>query len=233
MNHPAVGPSRRVTVALATAVALVSMLVVLAASGAGEGHAAGEHGHAKTERTVATAKQAALQDAMRKLWEQHVAWTRMAIVGFAAGNPDLQMTEDRLLRNQVDIGDAIKPYYGRAAGDKLTALLKDHITGAVALLQAAKSGDDAATAAAKDAWYVNGRQVADFLSSANPQNWPRGAVRSMMKTHLDQTLDEAVAQLNGDYAASIREYDAIEDHILEMADTLSSGIVKQFPRRFR
>jgi hypothetical protein len=71
------------------------------------------------------------------------------------------------------------------------------------------------------------------LSSANPRNWPRGAVRSMMKTHLDQTLDEALAQLRGDYAASIRAYDAIEDHILEMADTLSSGIAKQFPRRLR
>jgi hypothetical protein len=233
MNHSVAGPSRRVTVTVAAVVALLSMLVVLAASGAGEGHAADEHGHAKSEPAVSTAKQAAFQDAMRNLWEQLVAWTRMAIVSFAAGNPDLSMTEERLLRNQVDIGNAIKPYYGRAAGEKLTALLHDHITGAVALLQAAKSGDDAAIAAAKDAWYLNGRQVADFLSSANPQNWPRGAVRSMMKTHLDQTLDEATAQLGGDYAASIRDYDAIEDHILEMADTLSSGIVKQFPRRFR
>ena len=170
---------------------------------------------------------------MRNLWEQHVTWTRLAIVSFAAGNADLPMTEERLLRNQTDIGNAVKPYYGRAAGNRLTALLKEHITGAVALLQAAKAGDDAQIASAKAAWYANGQEISDFLSSANPRHWPRDAVRSMMKTHLDQTLDEAVAQLTGDYAASIREYDAIEDHILEMADTLSSGIVAQFPRRFR
>ncbi|MFN8205035.1 MAG: hypothetical protein U0S48_20960 [Solirubrobacteraceae bacterium] len=232
MNRHAAGRGRRVTVTLAAAGALLSMLVVLAVSGVAAGHAAGEHEHATAPR-AATAKQAALHDAMRKLWEQHVAWTRMAIVGFAAGNPDLPMTEERLLRNQDDIGNAIKPYYGRAAGDRLTTLLREHITGAVALLAAAKSGDAARIATARDAWYANGRQVADFLSSANPRNWPRGAVRAMMKTHLDQTLAEATAQLTGDYAASIREYDAIEDHILEMADTLSSGIVKQFPGRFR
>jgi hypothetical protein len=55
----------------------------------------------------------------------------------------------------------------------------------------------------------------------------------MMKTHLDQTLNEAVAQLTGNYAAGVRQYDAIEHHILDMADTLASGIVKQFPQRFR
>ena len=88
----------------------------------------------------------AFHDAMRKLWEDHITWTRLAIVSFAAGLPDLQATEARLLANQVDIGNAIKPYYGRTAGNRLTALLKEHILGAVALLQAAKAGDQAAIA---------------------------------------------------------------------------------------
>jgi hypothetical protein len=170
---------------------------------------------------------------MRELWEQHVAWTRLTIVAFAANTPDLPATQARLLRNQTDIGNAIKPYYGRAAGNQLTRLLREHITGAVVVLQAAKAGDTAALAAAKDAWYVNGREIADFLNAANPRNWPRATLRSMMRTHLDQTIQEAVAQLTGDYAASVRMYDDIEDHILTMADALSSGIVAQFPRRFR
>jgi hypothetical protein len=57
---------------------------------------------------------------MDKLWEDHITWTRMVIVDFAAGLPDLRTAEARLLRNQVDIGNAIKPYYGRAAGNQLT-----------------------------------------------------------------------------------------------------------------
>lgn len=85
---------------------------------------------------------------------------------------------------------------------------------------------------ASAAWYRNGNQVADFLSAANPDNWPRKQMRSMMATHLDQTLTEATQRLEGDHEAEIRTYDAIHVHILEMADVLSDGIVAQFPEKF-
>jgi hypothetical protein len=170
---------------------------------------------------------------MRKLWEDHITWTRLAIVSFAADLPDLQPTEERLLRNQKDIGDAIEPYYGRRAGNRLTALLTDHITGAVDLLVAARSGDSAAIDSARTAWYANGDQIADFLNSANPRFWRKGEMRAMMRKHLDDTLDEAVARLQGRFDDDIRAYERIHHHILEMADMLSDGIVRQFPGRFR
>jgi hypothetical protein len=130
-------------------------------------------------------------------------------VSFAGGLPDLQATEARLLANQVDIGNAIKPYYGRTAGNRLTALLKDHILGAVALLQAAKSGDQTAIGKASAAWHANANRIADFLHDANPHAWSRTTMRAMMKTHLDQTLAEAQHRLGGDFAADIRDYDAV------------------------
>lgn len=180
-----------------------------------------------------TAKQLAFHDGMRKLWEDHITWTRLAIVSFAAGVPDLPATEARLLANQKDIGDAVKPYYGRAAGNKLTRLLREHILGAVALLQAANAGDRAAIARAAAAWYANGNQIGDFLHAANPRNWSRADMRSMMKVHLDETLEEAQDRLAGNFAADVRDYDAVHRHILAMADMLSSGIMSQFPGRFR
>ena len=180
-----------------------------------------------------TAKQQRFHDSMRKLWEDHITWTRLAIVSFAGGLPDLQATEDRLLANQKDIGDAIKPYYGRKAGNALTKLLREHILGAVALLQAAKAGDSAAVSTAADAWYANGRQIADFLHAANQRNWSRADMRAMMKVHLDETLQEATDRLQGRFAADIRDYEAVHRHILEMADMLSSGIIRQFPAKFR
>ena len=102
------------------AVAATSLAVVL--SGTPAVRAEEGHDHAAAV-AAATAKQAAFHDAMRKLWEDHVTWTRLAIVSFAHDLPDLPATQDRLLRNQADIGNAIKPYYGRAAGNQLTALL--------------------------------------------------------------------------------------------------------------
>ena len=179
------------------------------------------------------ARQLAFHDGMRKLWEDHITWTRLAIVSFAAGLPDLPATERRLLRNQADIGNAVKPFYGRRAANKLTKLLREHILGAVALLQAAKSGDAAAIGRASKAWYANANQIAGFLHAANPRNWGRRAMRKMMKEHLDETLKEATDRLNGRFAADIGDYEAVHRHILEMADMLSTGILRQFPRRFR
>jgi hypothetical protein len=227
--------SRRTTLTLAGLIAVTSAILVLALSGAREGHADTGHDHNAIAATTAktTQKQAAFHDAMRRLWEDHITWTRLAIVSFAHDLPDLPATQARLLANQEDIGNAIKPYYGRAAGNQLTALLKEHIVGAVALMTAAKAGDDALIEQRTGEWYANGNEIADFLSRANRENWPRKTMRKMMKGHLDQTLSEAVNRLTGKYAADVRDYDEIHHHILQMADALSAGIIEQFPKRFR
>jgi hypothetical protein len=170
---------------------------------------------------------------MRKLWEEHVTWTRLYIVSALSALPDAQPTAERLLRNQDDIGAAIKPFYGEVAGAKLTQLLRTHITTAADLLKAAKAGDPAALTKAKDAWYANADDISTFLSQANPKSWPADQVKAMMHMHLDQTISEATNRLKGNYTAEIADYDAIENHILQLADTLSSGIVAQFPDRFR
>jgi hypothetical protein len=175
----------------------------------------------------------AFHDQMRKLWEDHMTWTRLAIVTFADGSGGFDATAGRLLQNQADIGGAIKPFYGAAAGDRLTALLHDHITIAVEVLQAAKSGDAAAFADGKSRWYANADDIADFLAAANPRFWPQDVMRADMRTHLDQTLAEAAHELGGDYAASVTDYDQVHAHILAMADMLSSGIIGQFPNLVR
>lgn len=219
---------------------LTAALAVAVAVGCGDDEkpaaveqaAAAEHDHGTASPQVHTAAAHAFQDDMRKLWEDHVTWTRLAIVSFVDDLSDLDATVGRLLQNQTDIGDAIKPFYGDEAGAQLTTLLEDHINGAVEIMAAAKAGDSKQVKRASADWYRNGDQIADFLSGANPDNWPRAELRSMMSTHLDQTLDEAVQRLEGEHEAEIRTYDEIHVHILEMADALSDGIVAQFPEKF-
>jgi hypothetical protein len=144
-----------------------------------------------------TAKGAAFQDAMRKLWEDHITWTRVFIISAAADLPDKAAATDRLLQNQVDIGNAIKPYYGDAAGNQLTALLKEHITTAAEVVTAAKAKDKAKQYDATKPWFANAEQIADFLSKANAKNWPQGEMRKMMQDHLNLTTEEVVARLQG------------------------------------
>jgi hypothetical protein len=183
--------------------------------------------------TATTPKAVALHDDMRALWEAHGTWIERAIVDFVGGLPDAPLAIDRLLQNQTDIGNAVKPFYGNKAGAQLTTLLKGHINAAVALLQAAKSGDSQATATAKAAFYANGNAVARFLHAANPHHWALPAMRTMMRIHLNQVVALATDQLEGRYADAIRLYDVYIAHILDMADMLSTGIIQQFPAQFR
>jgi hypothetical protein len=181
----------------------------------------------------ATAKGTALQAGMRKLWVDHVAWTRLYLVSAIAGLPDTGPTANRLLQNQADIGNAVKPFYGEAAGSKLTALLREHILIAADLVTAAKAGDNAKVAATRTRWYANADEIAAFLASANPRHWPVTEMRAMMREHLDLTLTEATARLKSDWALDIATYDKIHEQILTMADMLSAGIIAQFPAAFR
>ena len=210
---------------LALAAGLAGAVYVADASGGGaRGNGASLE---RTERSVA------FREDMRALWEDHIVWTRAFIVSFAADAEDQDEVATRLLANQDDIGDAIKPFYGDAAGEQLTALLKEHILGAVTLLQAAKAGDTTAFEAANTAWYANGSEIAQFLNGANPENWPLDHTSHHMTMHLDLTLREAANRLSGNFAADIADYDAVHDAILEMADFLSLGIINQFPKNFR
>jgi hypothetical protein len=169
--------------------------------------------------------------ALRKLWSDHVIWRRQFIVAAVAGTPDADAAATRLLRNQDDVGAAVAGFYGQAAGDALTDLLKQHIMIAVDLVGAAKSGDQAAFANHDARWTANAHDMARFLSGANP-NWPEAGVFDLLSLHLKLTKDEAVARLTGDWAADVKAFDDIFTEILVLADTLFDGLVAQFPDRF-
>jgi hypothetical protein len=190
-----------------------------------------EHKTTQGDKHLDQSKVAELRIAQHHLWVEHVVWTRQYIVATVADAPDTQAAAERLLRNQEEIGNAIKPVYGEEAGNKLTALLKDHILIAVDLLNAAKAGDNAALEDAESRWQANADDIATFLSEANP-NWPKEEMVNMLNEHLTLTKSEAVARLTGDYASDVVAFDAVVKHAESMADGFTNGIVAQFPEQF-
>ena len=226
---------RSILMLLATVAAVaVGVVAALAASG---GHrstgmdmnmampATAQHGSV-------TSGELALRLNMRRLWTDHVLWTRLAVISLVGGLPDAKPTVARLLQNQADIGNAVKPYYGAAAGNKLTALLRQHILIAADLIAAAKAGNDAAVQRQQARWSANADTLAAFLSSANPKYWKRSDLRSMLGTHLALTTAEVVDRLQHKWGADVREYDEIQNQALGMADMFSNGIIGQFASRF-
>jgi hypothetical protein len=171
-----------------------------------------------------------LHDNMRRLWSDHVVWTRQYIVAAVGGDPSAGVALNRLMKNQEDIGNAIKPFYGDAAGAKLTDLLKQHISIAGELVAAAKAGDQAKQSDADKRWHDNAAEIATFLSGANP-NWTRDALLSMLNKHLSLTTTEAVNRLQQKWTEDQATFDSIYSQAMEMADALSSGIAQQFPAK--
>ena len=133
----------------------------------------------------------------------------------------------------MDIGNAIKPYYGDAAGNQLAALLHDHITIAGEVLLALKTGNSTALTDALERWYANAHDIAVFLSTANPENWPLAEMDQMLKDHLDATTAEAVARFKSDWSGDVAAYENVHVQALEMADMLTNGIIAEFKSRFR
>ena len=225
---------RPIPLALSVLVALFSALVALAVS---NGHDA--HAHPTTppeaQHTTATITRAelALRRDLRQLWEDHIVWTRLAVISLTTGTADTEATVGRLLRNQTDIGNALKPFYGKAAGNKVTGELRRHILIAADVIAAAKAGDRALLADHSARWQRNADDIAALLHSVNPRHFKLAVLKAEMRTHLRLTTDEVVARLGGNWAADVAAYDRIHRHILHMSDYLAAGVVAQFPRRFR
>jgi hypothetical protein len=221
---------RPIPLGLSLLIATVAALAALAFSG---GHDAAAHGEpAVTTNGAVTSSELALRQGMRALWEDHVSWTRLAVISLTTESPDTKATVARLLRNQADIGNAIKPYYGAKAGNQLTGLLREHILVAADLIAAAKAGDNAKLAKEQAAWQRNADTIAGFLNRANPEAWKLGEMKTMLRSHLALTTQEVVSRLQHKWNADVRAYDAIVKQALGMADMLSEGIIQQFPARF-
>lgn len=180
---------------------------------------------------IITKAQMDLLNEIRMLWEQHSVWTRMTITSLVLDLPDVDLVVNRLLRNPVDFGIALKPYYGEKIASKFSDLLKSHLVIAAQLVKAAKAGDKKKAADAEKKWYDNADEIAFFISSINPY-WSQEEWKIMLHHHLALVKAEAIDMLTKNYASGIAIYDEIESQALEMADSMSRGIIKQFQNEF-
>jgi hypothetical protein len=230
---------RPIPLSLTALVAFVAALVALAVTNGHEGYAHGTPAATHATSTVhpssagTSAKAVELRTEMRRLWEDHITWTRLAIISLTTGSPDTDATVARLLKNQSDLGNAVKPFYGAAAGNTLTKELRAHILIAADVIAAAKAGDEVKLPAAQARWVENADRIAAILNSVNPRYWKLPVMKAEMHMHLKLTTDEVVARLQAKWSADVAAYDKVHRHILHMSDMLSDGLVKQFPAHFR
>lgn len=214
----------------ATALLIAAFIVLFSYSGCSSNDKPKENSPDKVPAVSSPAVE--LKGGMHKLWEDHVTWTRNVILCLVDELPGADQAVKRLMQNQVDIGNAVKPYYGEDNGNKLTELLKAHIAISADVVKSAKAGNTTALDSANKKWFANADEISAFLSGANP-NWPLAEMKMMMDDHLKLTTDEAVQRIKKDYDADIAAYDKVHEEILKMSDMLADGIIKQFPEKFK
>ncbi len=168
---------------------------------------------------------------MHLVWEQHVYWTRMAIISIAQQLRDQPQTIGRLLQNPGDLERIFALYYPSETARMIADLFTEHLEIGAALVTALRDGKEAEAAELNKKWYENADEIAQTLSTANPY-YDRKELQDMLYRHLDLTSQEAGMRLSGNYNADIDAFDMAEEEILAMADYLVRGIVKQFPQKF-
>lgn len=168
---------------------------------------------------------------MRSLWEEHVAWTRMAIISLVFNLPDINEVLSRLLKNADDMGDMIRRLYGDEVATTYSQLIKDHLIIAADLVNAAIAEDTVATQEAEKKWFQNADDIARFLNSVNPY-LTEEAVREMFYKHLNLTKQEAIYMINNEFEKDIAVYDEIEKQAREMADAISDAMVLHYSDMF-
>jgi hypothetical protein len=180
----------------------------------------------KSNELTSVVDKVELKTEMRKLWVDHIIWTRNVIFCLVDNLPGADNAVKRLLLNQDDIGKAFIPYYGEKAGNQLTELLYPHITIFPEVIKAAKTGDKIALDKANIRWYENADEISEFLCKLNP-TWELADMKLMMHNHLKLTTEEAMNRIKKDYVADVVTYDKVHHEILIMADMFSEGISKQ------
>jgi hypothetical protein len=172
-----------------------------------------------------------LKEKSRKVWIEHAVWTRNYLYSNLFELENKGPTLTRLLRNQDDIGNLIKPYYGDAAGTRLSDLLKQHIVFGGRVIKSIKNKNQIEFEKTKVDFYRNADEIAEFLNSANP-NWNRTDIQKMLHRHLDDVITNTTLIQNKDWINEIRAFDKGEENLINFADTITEGIIKQFPEKF-
>ncbi len=165
--------------------------------------------------------------ALRRLWTEHVLWTRSFLISTIMDNPDLEAVTKRLLRNPADFKTQLQTVYGPQIAKQFENLFTEHLSIASEYINAIKAKNTEVMKAKREAWYENATDIATFLGEINP-NFNKMAWEQMLFEHLAFTEKQVAELMKEQYAKSIAEFDATHLQALRMADEMARGIIAQF-----
>ena len=173
-----------------------------------------------------------MQAVLRDEWSRHLFWIRNVVLDNAKNDlRSRDFAEKAVAANARDIAKTFTPFYGEAASSRLGTLLTKHYSAVKAYSQATTTGNRGQQDAARALFAANTDEIATFFSEINPQ-LSKDAVRGLFATHVDHHIAQIAKFQERDYAGEEESWPQMEHHIYVIADTLTTAIVKQFPKKF-
>lgn len=190
-------------------------------------HAAVEHDNAKhADKQVAPE----LHQAMRGLWHGHLVATRDYALAVKKGDTAAaDKAAGAAVANAKEIAGAVAGFYGQAGGDGILKLLGGHWGGVKAMTDAQHAGDQAGVDKAMQSLTANAAEIAKFLHTANPENWPQDTVEGLLLGHVAGHKAQIQQIMAGDMKAEASTWKSMQTHMDTIADALADGLAKQFP----
>lgn len=111
----------------------------------------------------------------------------------------------------------------------MAKLFREHILGAVPVLEAARAGNQAALSRAVAAWRANAAQIATAAEGLDAEHFPRSVLEKELNAHLDHTIAYASAVIKRDGRAEVRAFEEARRHMSHFADLLLPGLLANKP----
>jgi hypothetical protein len=185
--------------------------------------------HAIDNTATYTAKQMEIRTLTRSLFAVNLFWERIYAVETLTGAIDAAKAEARFQQSQDDINGLFKQYFGEPTGNQISTLLTQYNGLLIDYAVAARNHDDKMAVLTK----LHDKSVAlATLMSMTNMNWTTEDLSSRFSKYSDALVKEIDLQDTGMGAIDTRAFDATFELSMQLADTVSLGIIKQYPAKF-
>lgn len=178
-----------------------------------------------TETTTAAPVTPSKESVMRKLWSDHIVWTRQYMISEMSSSADKEAIFNRLRQNSIDIAKAMKEQYPAIDDKALTGLLDSTVMTMTTLIFQTNTGSEGIGAyETKEALMKHLDRLAIFLNAAHP-GWSLPELKIMLQGYLNETHNEILARKNKIWEADIAAYDRLNNHVMKLADAFATGTI--------
>lgn len=168
-----------------------------------------------------------LNNDMREAWAQHGFWGTLYLLSMYYALPNMEAILERLKESPDEIAEVFAKFYSQAMVNQLKTLLQEHVQLTGELMKALRDGESERAEQLEQEWHQNADRIARMLSSANA-DYNYEQLAQMLNMHLDLMKRQMTTDLNNQYEEFVTATDENNAHLMELADELTEGLIKQF-----